>query len=329
MKSCDLRRCALSSCVAMAMLAGCGGSQPSIGAPQAAGYQQTLKLSVHSRSSGDALLCVSNDTQSSVNIYSYPSLKQVGTLASGRGVAGLCSDTAGNVWVVAGTNSDVTLAEYAHGGNQPIATLSLPGGEPDDCTVDAAGSLAVVHNADYVSVYENEQGTPQTYKDEGIGEIYSLTYDTQGDLFIYGTKSVGVPRYPIVGELAYGEGSFSNMRFHQKVPEPDMTFAQWNATDLLLAGVTKRTKSTYTETVWKVAVSQSQLKITGENTFEAPNTRGARGIGRRALVEGKKLIQQDNSGNTIWLFSYPAGGSPTDMLKTGRGSGRTGLALSE
>jgi hypothetical protein len=316
--------------MAAAFLAGCGGSQPPISAPQAPGYQQTVKSSVHSQSSGDALLYVSNDTESSVSIYSYPSLKHVGELASGRGVAGLCSDTAGNVWVVAGAISEVTLTEYAHGGNQPIATLSLPGGEPYDCTVDAAGSLAVVHDANYVSVYQNEQGTPQTYKDEGIGEIYSLTYDTYGDLFIYGTKSVGVPNYPIVGELAYGERSFSNIRFHQKVPEPDVTFAQWNGTDLLLGGVTKRTKCTYSETVWTVAVSKSQLKITGENTFEAPKTLGiAHGIGRRALVKGKTLLQQDNSGNVIWLFSYPAGGSPIKMLKTGRGSSRTGLVISE
>jgi hypothetical protein len=33
MKSLDFSRYALSSCVAAAMLAGCGGSQPPIGAP--------------------------------------------------------------------------------------------------------------------------------------------------------------------------------------------------------------------------------------------------------------------------------------------------------
>src|SRR5579883_2062929 len=81
-------------------------------------------------------------------------------------------------------------------------------------------------------------------------------------------------------------------------------FAQWNGTDLLLAGVTNRTKRTVTETVWSVAVSQSQLNITGKKTFEAPNKapNGASktyGIGRRALVLGKALLQQDNSGNFI------------------------------
>src|SRR5580704_13642474 len=35
MKSLDFGRCALTSCAAVAMLAGCGGSQPPIGAPAA------------------------------------------------------------------------------------------------------------------------------------------------------------------------------------------------------------------------------------------------------------------------------------------------------
>ena len=90
--------------------------------------------------------------------------------------------------------------------------------------------------------------------------------------------------------------------------------------------MTTRTKSTWTETVWTVDASQSELKVTGENTFEAPKTHG---IGRNALVHGGTLLQQDNSGNIIWQFSYPAGGKPTKMLKTGRGSHRTGLAISD
>jgi hypothetical protein len=308
---------------ALLILGGCGSRQPPFDSTNMltdSGRHQLHTSHLSPQSSGDTLLYVSNNNQSSIGIYSYPKLKQVGSLDAGRGVTGLCSDAAGNVWVVTANGA---LTEYAHDGSQPIATLSVPGDAPYDCTVDATGSLAVVHDADNVSIYTNEQGTPQTYKDDGIGEIYSLTYDSQGDLFIYGTKSTGEPEYPIVGELATGESSFSNLTFNQKLP--NMTFAQWDGSDLLLAGITKRTKSTWTETVYTVAVSQSKLQVTGQNAFEAPKTHG---IGRSALIQGSTLLQQDNSGNIIWEFSYPAGKKPLKMIKTGRGGRRVGLAIS-
>jgi hypothetical protein len=45
MKSLDFSRCALSICAAAAMLAGCGGSQPPIGAPGA--MAQTSAIATH------------------------------------------------------------------------------------------------------------------------------------------------------------------------------------------------------------------------------------------------------------------------------------------
>jgi hypothetical protein len=316
------RRLVLAAALGL-IFSGCASAQP----PSDSGNVSTdaSRHEVHTssrspQSSDGTLLYVSNNNQSSIGIYSYPKLKQVGSLIAGRGVTGLCTDVAGNVWVV--TPND-TLTEYAHDGSQPVATLSIPGDAPYGCTVDAAGSLAVVHDADNVSIYTNEQGTPQTYKDGGIGQIYSLTYDPQGDLFIYGTKSTGELQHPIVGELVSGGASFSNLTFNQKLP--DMTFAQWDGNDLLLAGITKRTESTWTETVYTVAVSQSNLQVTGQNTFEAPKKHG---IGRSALVQGSALLQEDNGGNIIWQFSYPAGKNPVRMIKTGRGGHRTGLAIS-
>jgi hypothetical protein len=60
MKSLDFGRYALSSCVALAMLAGCGGSQPPIGAPGAMPPQSVPAAAQYDRAA--PLLYVANFT---------------------------------------------------------------------------------------------------------------------------------------------------------------------------------------------------------------------------------------------------------------------------
>jgi hypothetical protein len=239
-------------------------------------------------------------------------------------VTSLCSDRSGNVWVGTSIDGTGTLTEYAHGGDKPIATLSLPDAVALDCDVDRSGDLAVAEAVNSVSVYQNERGTPQTFRDESMGEIYALTYDTRGNLFIYGTQRESF-NYPLLGELPTGGSAFSNQEFDEKIQMP--TFARWHGKNILLGGVTKRIKGTWTETVWTVAVSTSGLKIVNAKTFDAPAKH--RGIGQSGLLQGDTLIQQDYSGNTIWLFSYTAGGEPSKMLRNSRGSHLTALTISE
>jgi hypothetical protein len=56
MKSLELGRYALNSCVAAAMLAGCGGSQPPIGAQGAMPQGQTFAIAAHSERGGSWML---------------------------------------------------------------------------------------------------------------------------------------------------------------------------------------------------------------------------------------------------------------------------------
>jgi len=102
------------------MLAGCAGSQLSgatpASLPRVAG---AIALSAPARSwmssgtrNGD-LLYVS-DTNGKVYVYSYPVGKLVGTLVGFKGPGGLCSDRAGNIYVV--DTPAVAVLKYAHGG---------------------------------------------------------------------------------------------------------------------------------------------------------------------------------------------------------------------
>jgi hypothetical protein len=118
MKSSDFGRYALSSCVAVAMLAGCGGSQPPIGAPGAMPYGAPRHIAAHPAPatakdawSGDLLYVA---TGGDVYVLSHPSGKVVGRLGV-EYADNLCSNKAGDVFVVQGAYE--TVLEYSHRGS--------------------------------------------------------------------------------------------------------------------------------------------------------------------------------------------------------------------
>ncbi len=107
-----------------------------------------------------------------VDVFSYPAGKRVGTLTGFQSPGGLCVDKAGDVFV---TNFGASnIVEYAHGGTKPIATLSDPYQEPDDCSVDpTTGNLAVANIGGSVSIYEGARGHPKQRTDSEIAYMFS------------------------------------------------------------------------------------------------------------------------------------------------------------
>ena len=144
-----IRSCALSACTAVAMLAGCGGSQPPTGAPGS--MPQTSAIATHAdrgkswmlpgSSSGSDLLYVVG-RKGAVYVLTYPQGKLVGELGLPYAVnsGNICSDKNGNILV-----PDVyEIVEYAHGGTQPVATLNDIYYYSLACSVDpTTGNLAV------------------------------------------------------------------------------------------------------------------------------------------------------------------------------------------
>lgn len=306
MKAARLNRHALILITLSAFLAGCSGTQNALGVAPS-----SVSPNVSHVPHTGALLYVSNVRSAKVEMFSYPQVKTVGSFDAPGVVRGLCSDAAGNVWVTVGLSATPELVEYAHGGTTPIATLSLSADiVPELCAVDPlTNNLAVAVGPGEVLIFQDEAGAPQTYYDSAFAEIYSLTYDTHGDLFIYGINTAGSSRNPLLGELVSGSSEFSNATFNHQVILS--TFAQWRGHDILLGGITKLTgrrgNRMETETVWRVAASSSGLKVVGRKTFEAP-TRPGIGIGPSAWLQGNTLLQQDSSGNEIYFFAYPSGG---------------------
>ena len=131
------------------MLAGCGGSQPPIGAPGATSYGAPRHIAAHPAPatakgawSGDLLYVA---TGGDVYVLSYPSGKVVGRL--GVDARQPVFRQTGNVFVVQGE----TIVEYSHRGKllQTLPTYDVP----QSCSVDPTTGNLAVPTVDYSCVY--------------------------------------------------------------------------------------------------------------------------------------------------------------------------------
>ena len=211
----------LSISAAAALLAGCGGSKPPIGAPgamplasaTAARADRGTSWMLSDTSNEDLLYASDRQSGVSVDVLSYPKGNVVGQLKFHGMPYGLCSNRSGDVFIPVWSSQTNTnyIYEYAHGGTEPIATLT-DSGVPFGCAVDpTTGNLAVTNvfglgtgfPPGNVAIYAGAQGTPSYYSDSAITLYGFCAYDDAGDLFVTGQR-LGDP----IGELPEGSGSF-------------------------------------------------------------------------------------------------------------------------
>ncbi|MGA7201590.1 MAG: hypothetical protein WBX26_07160 [Candidatus Cybelea sp.] len=216
MKSLDFGRYALTSCVAAAMLAACGGSQPPIGAPGA--MPQTLAIATHaghgkswmqerpalpiasnaasaSKSKGykatPPLLYVANSTPTDNDLRIYhlgaKDPAPLATITDGiEGPNGDCIDGAGTLYV---TNDPASgpgwVSEYPLG--ETVLSKIIKDGinTPAYCAVDAKGSLWVT-NAGLNDAVEYLRGSTKPHLKITSGLHYPLgvAIDQSGILYV-------------------------------------------------------------------------------------------------------------------------------------------------
>jgi hypothetical protein len=193
----DLVSRALGVALAVAVLAGCGGSQPSLatgGTMPLSGvavtvphYVQRAAHTDHGRSwirpdkKHGALLYVADWDTNDVYVYDLPDGKAVGTLTGFQEPYGMCVDAKGDIYITNFGNG--TLTEYAHGASEPINTYD-PGGELIGCSVDAKGDVsATSFSPAEVTVYAG--GNPKdgtTYSNSDCEYSWTMGYDDKGNL---------------------------------------------------------------------------------------------------------------------------------------------------
>jgi hypothetical protein len=305
-----ISRSALFASVGAALLAACGGSQSPIVAPAA--ISQTAGRPAHA----DRSLLYVADGETTVGIYSYPSMGLVGNITFNELFpSGICSDKSGDVFVTLLVYRSDFLSyvyEYAHGGTTPIATLTDPG-FAIACAVDpTTGNLAVTNyrtdNPPYdegdVAIYADAQGTPATYSDSQIQDYGYDTYDNDGNLFIDGTGAG--PSGNELAVLPSGESSFTNMTLNKSIA---LYSLQWNDGDLLIASSNNRSGPTY---IYRVQVSGSTGTIVGQTTLVSGRHNDA---GAQYLVAGSEVLGPSANVSQLEFWRYPKGGHPYRIVK--------------
>ncbi len=296
---------------ATALLAGCGGSQPPIGAPGALPQSRAIATHAeHGRSTTMQDIKTQNllyvaDYSVGVIVYTYlPShMKYVGLLSGPSYPRGECVDKAQNVWV---TNGDYSILKYAHGGTNPIAILSDPIAIPEGCAVDpTTGNLAAVgageNGIGQVAVYKKGRGRPAIYHDPSFGDMFSCGYDNNGNLFIDGMVVRGSLRFT---ELPKGSGTFNSITLDQSF------FGEWGG------GVQWDGRYVVVGDLLKAVVYQFDIDGSAGTEVSSTPLDGS-GTVSEFFIDGGRIIAPSSfpaRAGFVKIYNYPAGGSAEKTL---------------
>jgi len=223
-----------------------------------------------------------------VYVFDYPSRQIVGILNDASSPEGLCSDSAGNVFVTDSYGRQIL--EYSHGGNSPIRTLKGAAG-PIDCAVDPkTGGLAVASETSAIYLFEKGRRWSRKYVNDPGASFWFCTYDSRGNLFaptdLYGES--------VVSELPRGASSFTNI----KLSKPIGLEGIQSHDGYLVAGDGKNSN------IYQVRVSNSIAEIV-HTTRLAGST-----ATRQFTFYRDKLISPDPASDFAGIWNYPAGGKP-------------------
>jgi hypothetical protein len=310
---------ALSGGAALALLAGCGASQQPIGATGTAVHRSWM---LQGATNGDLVYASTGDTDygPAVYVYSYPGGELVGKLvpfASGYYPRGLCTDSVGDVFVTApqaNNSSQSYIYEYAHGGTDPVATLSDPG-FASGCAVDpTTGNLAVANYSTtgpgIVAIYPDARGTPTLYSDSNTDAFDYCTYDNQGDLFATG---LGGGYYFALFELPEGGDSFADISLSKFFWVGSI---QWTGRSLAAAAVIASSRGK--QPVYQIKISGSTGKVSGPTLLWSRRDRKNEDA-LQFWVQGGTIVDPRPYYGGLEFWRYPKGGRPTKVIGGPRG----------
>jgi hypothetical protein len=292
---------------------GCGGSQvaPTSSAPQGATIATHGKSwMLPGSSSGDLLYVAGRGAadQGVLYVITYPEGQLVGevSLPYSGDIGGICSDSNGNIFVPSGEDA---IWEYAHGGTQPIATLSVDSGWSNACAVDPrTGNLAVTNDKDYpykgdVAIYAGAQGKPTYYSDSEIANPFHCGYDDRGNLFLDGDGPFA--------ELLAGSGNLTNITLNKK--HNTIGQVQWDGTYITVT-------SQNANKIYRLQISGSTGKVIGTTQLRGPG----RNTTSQSWIQGSTIIapigpnSRFRGDDSVGIWNYPAGGKAITIVKVGR-----------
>jgi hypothetical protein len=262
-----------------------------------------------------ALLYISDGDADVVFMYRYPSLKFVYALTGFKLPRGECRDAHDDVfivdeWVPEGTSK---IYEYAHGGKNPIATLSDYGSAGEfayGCSVnpltgDLAVSSAGTSNSSIgsVSIYKKARGAPKVYSDSNLAYgAQFLAYDPKGNIFIDGINSAKTFE---LDELPVGSSKFTRITLKQNMGFP--AGVQWVANTLAVGS----SQAPQASTIYEFSINGSVGTVVGSTQLT-----GSTNI-VQFFVQDNTIIGPDAAKEDVGFWNYPVGGTPTKTIEMG------------
>jgi hypothetical protein len=315
-------RRALGAAAAASMLVACAASQLSgatpASLPTVAGtsvLSASMRSWISSGAQNGDLLYVS-DANGAVYVYSYPAAKLVGTLTGFKGPAGLCSDRAGNVYVV--DTPAVAVLKYAHGGKKPIEVLHVYGYYPQGCSVDATtGDLAVANYASNpqlgpgsVTIFRKGRGMGTSYQASNFNEYFFCGFDAKGNLFVDGTNA-GTTQTELA-ELPHGGASLTGITLKQNLgPFPGAV--QWDGKYVALEDAT-------TNALYRIKVTGSNGTVAGTLRFKGDRS----SLLAQFWIAGSTIVVPygvvKRTVRKIGFWPYPAGGAAAKSIQAPTGA---------
>jgi hypothetical protein len=297
---------------ASALLAGCGGSQPPIGAPGAT--LQSRAIATHTalgaswmapEAKSEDLLYVTEGDK--VPIYSYPHGKLEKEIHSyyGNTFEGECADGRGNVYVIDDndlTSGNTYIEEYAHGrARGPIRRLFDHLNFDQMCAVDpTSGDLAVTEGGS-VKIWHPHAKYGKRRRLPNYFANYACSYDDNGNLFVNGAKP-GNPRDFFLAELPKGSRTFVAIALPgMQTTKLGPGGIRWDGEYLAFSNRANK--------IYRLTVSGTQARIAGTVNLEEATRVSS------IWIHGNTVV----GGGYIW--DYPAGGKPIGSVAAGDSAG--------
>lgn len=259
------------------------------------------------------LLYVADEAPGNVDVYAYPKGTLEGTLTGFSSPSGICTDKAGNVYILNGNGT--TIDVFAHGGTQPIRTLNLPGAPWFNCSVDQkTGNLALGTFDDscgscggVIAIYANGSGTPTTYNPPNQTGLPGCAYDDAGNLFC-NAFSTGGQSFALF-ELPRGSTTLTSIAITNSSLLAGAM--QWDGKYLAFANGSHGT-------IEQLAVSGSTATLAGTTALDSTGwvwQFWIPGVPPKSKAQATRLIAPTVTSNDyVGYWNYPAGGSATKTI---------------
>jgi hypothetical protein len=223
----------------------------------------------------------------------------------------MCVDGAQDVYVT--DYGAMDIVKYGHGGTTPIATLSDPYGFPTACSVDPAnGNLAVANyesrsrGPGNVVIYSG--GSAKHRKEYEASNLfyyyYFPAYVPTGALYVDGQGTSGGLQ---LARLAKFGANFRTINANQAFVSPGGV--AWDGEHLAIADRSVNVIYQFT-VVRKRAKEVGATALAGASNVYQFSVTGATASDK----QGTKVVGADIGGRAVYVWAYPAGGSPIKTI---------------